>query len=84
MSKQYLTLDAYELGQINALIDKNRLGEALRTRLEQAVYEVYLDSGFADNVVFGDQRYKAHRDAKEAYYTLHKALPSDNGLGGDK
>lgn len=61
MSKDYIRLDAFELGQIMGAIELNRLSPALRFKLNRATAKVYLDSGFSRKQVFGDQRYRNNR-----------------------
>lgn len=70
--KDYVRLNAYELGQIMGAIDKTRLGVVLQLKLREAVDHVYLDSGYTDSEVFGDLRRKEHRENRATYYAKRR------------
>lgn len=69
--KDYVSLNAYELGMIMAAVDKVKLTDGLLLKLRVAVAKVYLDSGFTKEQVFGDyyqsdEVYKAYlEDVKD-------------------
>lgn len=58
MSKTYLELDAFEVGQIWAALglNKKNLSEQLQKKIDLAVAQVYLDSGFTREQVFGKEK----------------------------
>lgn len=60
MGKVYLELDAFETGQIWAALGyaKKNLSEQLQKKIDLAVAQVYLDSGFTQEQVFGKAKAK--------------------------
>jgi hypothetical protein len=58
--KIYLELTAFELGQIWASLgfNKKNLSEQLQKKVDLAIAQVYLDSGFTRDQVFGNEKPK--------------------------